>query len=397
VNLYVRLSAPYIWAICDKNGQVDSHGIAADLPEVPVPDKIDRLIGVVPGEEVVIHHVTIPARNQKKLDSAIPYALEERLAANVEDVFFAILDRDRNGRTSVAVVEHTRMNSWLAAADKLSRSLDSMVPEYALLPLHPQAAHTVADTGNGVCIRGRKVEGMCLDTEDIKLWWAELNDGTVSLAVNDIDLARSLVKQGGNLVNQWDIGGSFPDWLRFGIPQIESFDLLRGQYRPAHQHGRSGGLVAAVIMLLLALLLRLGFDGYQYFHLRSQERSLDDSLVQTLQKAFPGARVQASGTEKADMSARLQRLQTGAGDGEFQRLLSIMAKALGNAKLTSVKVEAISYRGRELILTCSTDSFEKLNTLRTALTNERYVEATLTSSSSVESKVTGKFSIKKKS
>lgn len=97
------------------------------------------------------------------------------------------------------------------------------------------------------------------------------------------------------------------------------------------------------------------------------------------------------------MASRLERLQTGAGDAEFQALLAATAKAVSTARIPNTKLESISFRNNELIVTCSTASFDGLNRLQAALTKSPGVQVALTSSSSLDNKVTGRFNLKRKS
>lgn len=397
MRLYVHLAAPHVWATVDKNSQVTADGVVAELGDIALPPKLTELIGVVPGESVVMHRVRIPARSPRKIAAALPYALEDQLATDVEELFFAVLDRDRDGNIQVAVIERADMGAWLKTAGQLPRPLDGLVPEYGLLPFHPQAPYTMAITPEQkVCIRGRQNEGICVDRANVLLWWRELRDQNAAVAVNDAELARELVNEGGNLISQWDIGGTFADWLRYGTGGPSGLNLLQGEYAPTHQRPGSVLYKVAAALLIAAVLIRGTADAYQYFDLRAQAHDLNLAMAATLREAFPGARIQAPGSERRDMESRLARLRNNTADGEFQSLLGALAGALKNVNSPTIRVEAISYRNRELTVTCATDSFDSLNNIKQQLQKNGLIDANLASSSSLENKVTGKFTLKKK-
>ena len=96
------------------------------------------------------------------------------------------------------------------------------------------------------------------------------------------------------------------------------------------------------------------------------------------------------------MESRLARLRNNTADGEFQSLLGALAGALKNVNSPTIRVEAISYRNRELTVTCATDSFDSLNSIKQQLQKNGLIDANMASSSSLENKVTGKFTLKKK-
>lgn len=395
MKMYVHLTAPHLWSVVDKTGRIVDDGSVTAPADLDVPAKVTELIGVVPGEAVVIHHAQIPARDKNKVAAAVPYALEEQLATDVEELFFAVLGRDRNNMVTVAVTESTNMEAWLDTARQLPRPVDKLVPEFALLPLHPQAFHTAAvTTGGRICIRSKSGDGLCLDRESVALWWRELHDTNASVAVNEGDLARELVQLGGNLISQWEIGATFPEWLRYGHPDLQTFNLLQGQYAPAHGGRGAVGYKAAAALLIVAILVKGSVDAYDYFALKAKENELHGAMAATLQKAFPGARIQAPGSERRDMESRTARLQGSGGAGEFQALLAALSDALKRAGVRNVNIEAMNYRNRELVITCSTDSFNNLNKIKQALQRSDYVQADLASSSSLDNKVTGKFALK---
>ena len=398
MKTYIRLVEPYYWATINKNAEIESEGQVNSLDEF-TPPKSTRLYGVVPGQTVVIHQVSIPARGRHKFMAAVPYALEDQLATDVEDLFFVLLEREQSGGAHIAVIERTQMDTWIETSKIFGHPLDGLVPEYFLLPLHPQAQFTLARTDDGqICVRNKRAWGACLDQEGLQLWWQELADKNVAVAVNDVEIARFLVNQGGNLINQWDIGGTFPQWLRFrsNVDSAE-FNLLQNEYEPEQGGPGKRLYMVAAMVLLAALLVKAVFDGYEYVTLSHAEQKLDQAMVAALRTAFPDARIQEAVNKRTDMESRLQRLQTGSGVGEFQRLLSGVVKAINSKSASGITIQSIAYRKQELVFTCVTDSFDKLNRFKNALEQTSFIDSSLTSSSSLENKVTGKFSIKMKS
>ena len=63
-----------------------------------------RVVVFVSGVEVVLTDVALPNMNKQKLLKAIPFALEEQLASDVEDNHFAMGDRQQEDKVNVAIV-----------------------------------------------------------------------------------------------------------------------------------------------------------------------------------------------------------------------------------------------------------------------------------------------------
>jgi general secretion pathway protein L len=75
-------------------------------------DAGDRdVIVLVPSAEVLTTSVDIPVKGNK-LQAALPYALEEYVADDVDNLHFAAGTRRASGRTPVSVVSHDNMIAW---------------------------------------------------------------------------------------------------------------------------------------------------------------------------------------------------------------------------------------------------------------------------------------------
>jgi len=68
---------------------------------------------LVPAVEMLTTTVLIPARSNSKVKAALPFALEENLAEDVENLHFAAGERQENGRLPVSVVAKEKMDAWL--------------------------------------------------------------------------------------------------------------------------------------------------------------------------------------------------------------------------------------------------------------------------------------------
>ncbi len=71
-----------------------------------------RIVVLAPASEIVFAQATVPGRT--RLAQAVPYALEEQLAADVEQLHFALGRREADGRIKTAVVSRAHMPNWLA-------------------------------------------------------------------------------------------------------------------------------------------------------------------------------------------------------------------------------------------------------------------------------------------
>ena len=86
MRIYIKLEAPFEWVRVDGK-KVDAFGEVPSLNDYPVTDE-SEIIGVVSGEWVTVQSVSIPAKSKKQFHAALPYALEEVLSQDVEEMHF---------------------------------------------------------------------------------------------------------------------------------------------------------------------------------------------------------------------------------------------------------------------------------------------------------------------
>jgi general secretion pathway protein L len=113
-----------------------------------------RLVLFVPGADVRLASVQVPARQPQKVLQAAPYVLEDQLAEDVDTLHFAIGPRQADGSHPVAVTARTRMESWLAPLRAHNLRPDAVIPETLCLPM-PEAGRWNALAEAGVIEKDR--------------------------------------------------------------------------------------------------------------------------------------------------------------------------------------------------------------------------------------------------
>lgn len=129
-----------------------------------------RVVAFVPGADVRLAAVSVPARSAPKILQAAPYALEEQLAEDVETLHFAIGSPGEadGGAHPVAVVARARMEAWLAPLRERSVRPEALLPETLCLPA-PEAGHWtgLAEAGR-VTVRTGAWTGFSCAIEDFE-------------------------------------------------------------------------------------------------------------------------------------------------------------------------------------------------------------------------------------
>ena len=106
-----------------------SNAVSGELMQATAMSTGRRVAVILPAGEALATESDAPAKGAAKLAQVVPYALEERVADEIENLHFAIGDRDSaTGRVPVVVIERARIESRLAEL----RAAGSESPGYLL-------------------------------------------------------------------------------------------------------------------------------------------------------------------------------------------------------------------------------------------------------------------------
>ncbi len=382
------IEPPFRWVVAADRGQIQDHGIADDLSSMTAPRGVSKVIAVAPAGDVTVRKVKLPARTRSKALTAVPYALEDTLATDVEQLFFLILDWKPGAETAVAIVAKEKMNAWHQSILELPFPVDALVPEYFLIPIHPQTEATVVRTREDtVVVRAGANEGFALDSASVELWWQEFDRKDLPMGCQDRELARQLVTLGGTMVREWDIGSDFTEWMRHHAKLEFTGNLLQGHYKPRHHDQNIGRYKIAAVLLLAALAIQLIAGGYEYFDLASQDRRLDAQIKSVFQESFP--QITRIVNPRLQFEQKLRELQSGQiAAGEFQILLSTVARVIPGSQ---GRLQEISFRDNAMIVTCVTKDFAGLDQLKNKFAEDPGIDVELLSSGSRDERVSGRF------
>ena len=101
------------WIYVDDNGTRQSRLATGSIEQAAGEIGDRKVIVLVPATDVLTTSVHVPIRSGAKLRAALPFALEESLADDVEDLHFAAGTPRESGRLPVAIVARDKMDAWL--------------------------------------------------------------------------------------------------------------------------------------------------------------------------------------------------------------------------------------------------------------------------------------------
>jgi general secretion pathway protein L len=357
---------------------VDARGNALSAPQSgPLELATQRAAGrricvLVPGTDVLLTEPELPAKAGAKLQQIVPYALEEQLAEDIDDLHFAIGKRAPDSTTTpVAVVGLSLMDEWTTALKTAGLAPEAMYVESDLLPVNP--GHAVALLEDDV-VTVRPPAG-----------------ATISMPTDALSEALQLVRPSGEAgegtgrglilytgAAEWQehspkveavrdqFDGIKVQLLTSGplalfaqqLPSAKPINLLQGRYTP--QSTRTVGWQAwrvAAMLLAGLILLHVAGKSAELYMLKRAEKTVDASIEQAFRAAMPGE--QNATNARRRMEQKLIALRSGGGGAGLLAALGALVEARGSVPGTTV--QAMSFRDGALELKMAAPDADSLD------------------------------------
>lgn len=270
-----------------------------------------RVVLLVPGTEVLLTVARVPSRNRQRVLKAVPFALEEQLAGNLDELHFA-LGAPRGEEHPVAVVDLARMDAWLAACAAAGLQADALVPEPLALP-QEEGRWTLWHGEGRAAVRTGPVAGFGCEPENLvallRLAGKEEMPSLRVLGTPTPDLAQAGfdLQPGDDREPLLRMAES----LSAGLP----LNLLQGRYSRREQLGRLWKPWRATAALLLAGLVLGGvYLGLDYHRLGQEQARLETAIAEVFRLALPEATRMVN--PRAQLQQRLAALERGPGGGQ---------------------------------------------------------------------------------
>ena len=357
----------------------DARGNAISAPQTgPLEQAAQRSAGrhvcvLVPGTDVLLTEPELPVKAGAKLQQIVPYALEEQLAEDIDDLHFAIGRRSTDGPTTpVAVVALSLMDDWTNTLKAAGLVPESMYVDSDLLPVNP--GHAVALLEDDVVVVRPPVGSTISMPSDalaealhLVKPTADAGEGTGRGLILYTGAAewQQFSPQVEAVRDQFD--GIKVQLLTSGpltllaqqLPTAKPINLLQGRYTPQTTRtvGWQAWRVAAMLLVGLVALHVIG-KGAELFVLKSAEKKVDTSIEQAFQAAMPGETNATNARRR--METKLVSVRNGAGSG----LLSALgAFAEARNSVPGTTVQAMSFHDGSLVLKMGAPDADALDRL----------------------------------
>jgi general secretion pathway protein L len=358
-----------------------------------------RVCLLVPGTDVLLTEAEVPVKAGARLAQLVPYALEEHLADDIEELHFAIGKRVGDSpRAPVAVVARSLLQEWLTTLRAAGIEPSAIYADSDLLPENPGQAVALLEE-DAVVVRPPGGAPVTLpaaalgEALDIALAGVDgggrgliLYTGAAEWQQHSPQVEAARAKFDGIKV-QLLTGGPLALFAQ-QLSTVTPINLLQGSYEPTSSQAAGLRAWRVAAMLLVALVgLHVAGKLWQLHALHDREHQVDASIRETFHLAMPGV----PGT--SDARHRMEQRLVGA-RGAGQGLLAAL-QALGQARdaAPGTSVQALTFRDGTLDLKLSVRDAASLDHVSQTLHNNGW-QAKLTGGGAAGSAYEGRIQVR---
>jgi general secretion pathway protein L len=326
-SLWQDAASPCAWALLDDNGNVRESG-SGNLAAMPQSD--DATV-IVSADRVLATTAVLPRIKRSKLETALPFALEDVLIDEASEAHVTTGAKLPDGRTVLYTLNKHWLTRFIDASSAAKVRVRRIVPEFCLLPTRASEWSIAWDGAQGFLATADSLGG-ALDSG---------NDARAPAALqlrlqNNAPAALRLFALGSEIqAPDWGIKvpvifekQSF-DWRKADIP-AEAPNLLWGKFAPPPRFREYLPWLRPALMAALLLFgVEVVISNLEWAVLAHEKRQLMQGMTETFKETF--------GADATIVDAPLQmrrnisRLRHAAGvsdDADFLPLLEKFSGAL---------------------------------------------------------------------
>ena len=353
---------------------------------------------LVPTEDLLITSVSIPTGNKQKLRQAVPYALEEQLIDDVDDLHYAIGTADSDGARPVAIVKRAKMAEWLQPFDNTGLRVMACLPDIFILPQKADG-WTLLIENHRALLRTAKDAGYVLPLEGLgELINAELSlqdkgeDSTppiIDLIDCRSDAAQFAIDQLDCPVERISCSEGLEPLIAPEFNKPPSLNLLQGEFSRSDELWRHlKPWRAAAVLVLVTMLLSMSGWVIEYRRLVDQDQALQANIEKIYRQTFPGARKIIN--PRLQMEQKLAQLNRGQGSAGFSQLMVSALPVL--LKVDGIKVEVLRYKQQSLEMELTLKDLPSIDKLKELMVAAGF-QFKVKNASSSAGRVTGRVAI----
>jgi len=392
---YSSAQQPVSWLLLNEKGAISCAPQQAQINELKSHSSGRKVVLLFNSAYLTVESADIPGNNRNRQLQAVPYALEDKLASDIDEMHFALGTKQDDRNLPVIVINQSQLEACLLALQEADIVADKILADVLCLPFTDNTI-SILIQHDSVLIKTSTNRGFYCDRINLvhvlpSLITDKINDLNIIHHKSDAALNDEFSEYELN-INKHSYNESALEIFAANVNQADQINLLQGRYAPQRaqsifwQHWKS---VAALVGVWI--ILQLTNAQIESHQLVEKNLQLTAKIERVFKKANPGTRKYNNMRKR--MERRLKALQSGGRDNNdevFLKLLADTAHVLSQQK--QLNILAMVYRNQHIDIELSADSLQTLETVKNQLSQQINIKSVL--STSVEKgKVSGRLRV----
>lgn len=346
------------WLVLDGRGNRIGFPQQGQIDEAAQLAPHRRVVVLLPGEQILSAPARVPGRNPQRILQAAPYALEEKLAGDVDQLHVALLERHPDQQCDFLVTERDWLAGVLEQIAAAGLQPHAIWPDYLGVPDADETEHWLL-TGDERLLGRRRWHGFAAPATDAALLYAH-RAGDESLRLTVVgDQAPPPALEELETMRLADNERAFTE-LAATAAALPGAGLLQGRFRRRSESAANWKrwqwpAVAALAWITIAA----GEFGLDLYQLQREHDLLERTSAELFQQALPGARL-VRGEERYRIE---QALRTGsAAESQLLDYLADVSASLQDVQ--DAQLNAFNYRNQRMELSVTVPNAQTLDQFR---------------------------------
>ena len=374
-QLLVRLGAnhtdPISWLVYSRTE--DEIIASGELPNAEALSSLTEragqrsVIALAPSSEILLKWVELPPKAGRKIISAIPFMLEDELATDISQQFFAIGPK-RGDEQAVAVVSHEKMELWQSWLSEAGLFCDTIIPDVLAVPV-TENGWSVLTLGEQLLVRQdtfKGVQGEATWLLPTLVHFTAQQESPITITnYAGIDLS-SLPN-----IEEAQAPLELPMQVLAKEAMQSGFNLCQGDYKVKRkQSGVLNQWRVAAVLAVLALCTSLIDKGFSLYQLKAQNQALSSEINTAVKAGFPN--IGTYRNVRLKLQSELAKLEQGGGSASMLIMLDQLAPAFS---ATDVKPQTLRFDATrtEIRIQAQGKNFEALEQFKRTAENAGFV------------------------
>ena len=400
------------WSTCNDEGELTGKISTGTLEELSAAEIKRPAVILLNSQCLHINQLTLPTQNLQKMLKAVPYAIEEYIAEDIENFHFVITNNKNDKTTSVVGIDKTTLKNIVSIFNDANINVEKIIPDALCLAADENSKQWAClHYEDNTYLQTGKNSGMLFSHNMLPyIINSKLQDETQTppekiLLFSEQDKANvfdqlisETLAEHDNIEHINIAYNTHPLVVFCGqYKQALPLNLLQRSFKPkSKSSGYWQHWKLAASLGIIWLTLNLGLTGFQFVQISEQNNITKAKIENIYKKTFPESTKIVN--PRVQMEQKLNELKGGSGNSE-NGLIFLLAESFGTLSMDkeNITLQSLNFRNSRMDIGLQSSNLQSIETLNSKLNKNNKIKSEIVSSSSEKDKVKGNLRIEGRS